>query len=63
MHRLIDIVQELQTAPTRGVAYFGIAEVFSPLHEIDKGVRRRLPILFFFAVGSAVGGWLKEGRR
>lgn len=41
-HRLIDIVQELKNALTGGVAYFGIAEVLSPLREIDKWVRRRL---------------------
>ena len=37
-HRLADIVQELKTALTRWKAYFGIAEVLSPLHEIDKWV-------------------------
>ena len=41
-HRLIDIVQELKTALTGWKAYFGIAEVLSPLREIDKWVRRRL---------------------
>lgn len=41
-HRLVDIVQELKTALTGWKAYFGIAEVLSPLREIDKWVRRRL---------------------
>lgn len=41
-HRLSDIVQELKTALTGWKAYFGIAEVLSPLREIDKWVRRRL---------------------
>ena len=41
-HRFIDIVQELKTALTGWKAYFGIAEVLSPLREIDKWVRRRL---------------------
>ncbi|MGH7207460.1 MAG: group II intron maturase-specific domain-containing protein [Nitrospiraceae bacterium] len=41
-HRLADIVQELKTALTGWKAYFGIAEVLSPLREIDKWVRRRL---------------------
>ena len=35
-HRLSDIVQELKTALTGWKAYFGIAEVLSPLREIDK---------------------------
>ena len=33
---LIDIVQELKTALTGWQACFGIAEVLSPLREIDK---------------------------
>ena len=39
---MIDIVQELKTALTGWKAYFGIAEVLSPLREIDQWVRRRL---------------------
>lgn len=41
-HHLIDIVQELKTSLTGWKAYFGIAEVFSRLLEIDKWVQRRL---------------------
>ena len=41
-HRLVDIVQELKTALTGWKTYFGIAEVLSPLRDIDKWVRRRL---------------------
>ena len=33
---MTDIVQELKTALTGWKAYFGIAEVLSPLREIDK---------------------------
>jgi RNA-directed DNA polymerase len=36
-HRLIDIVQELKTALTGWKAYFGIAEVLSPLRESTNG--------------------------
>jgi len=35
-HRLIDIVQELKTSLTGWKAYFGIAEVLSPLRRLDK---------------------------
>ena len=52
-YRLIDIVQELKTAQTGGVAYFGIAEVLSPLREIDKWVRRRLRCYAWKQWGSA----------
>ena len=52
-HRLIDIVQELKTALTGEVAYFGIAEVLSPLREIDKWVRRRLRCYAWKRWGSA----------
>ena len=37
-----DIVQELKTVQTGGVACFGISEVLSRLREIDQWVRRRL---------------------
>jgi hypothetical protein len=40
--RLIDIVAELRMALLGWKAYFGIAEVLSPLREIDKWIRRRL---------------------
>ena len=42
VRRLSDIVQELKIALTGGRAYFGIAEVLSPVREIDKSVRRRI---------------------
>ena len=52
-HRLADIVQELKTALTGWKAYFGIAEVLSPLREIDKWVRRRLRCYAWKQWGSA----------
>ena len=52
-HRLSDIVQELKTALTGWQAYFGIAEVLSPLREIDKWVRRRLRCYAWKQWGSA----------
>ena len=52
-HRLVDIVQELKTALTGWKAYFGIAEVLSPLREIDKWVRRRLRCYAWKQWGSA----------
>lgn len=52
-HRLIDIVQELKTALTGWKAYFGLAEVLSPLREIDKWVRRRLRCYAWKQWGSA----------
>jgi len=52
-HRLIDIVQELKTALTGWKAYFGIAEVLSPLRDIDKWVRRRLRCYAWKQWGSA----------
>jgi hypothetical protein len=50
---LIDIVQELKTALMGWKAYFGIAEVLSPLREIDKWVRRRLRCYAWKQWGSA----------
>jgi group II intron reverse transcriptase/maturase len=50
---LLDIVQELKTALTGWKAYFGIAEVLSPLREIDKWVRRRLRCYAWKQWGSA----------
>ncbi len=52
-HRLVDIVQELKTALNGWKAYFGIAEVLSPLREIDKWVRRRLRCYAWKQWGSA----------
>ena len=52
-HRLIDIVQKLKAALAGWKAYFGIAEVLSPLCEIDKWVRRRLRCYAWKQWGSA----------
>jgi hypothetical protein len=41
-HRLADVVAELRDYLLGWKAYFGISEVPSPLHEIDKWLRRRL---------------------
>ncbi|MBX3668880.1 MAG: group II intron reverse transcriptase/maturase [Rhodocyclaceae bacterium] len=41
-HRLADIVAELRESLLGWKAYFGIAEVLSPLREIDKWIRRKL---------------------
>lgn len=41
-HRLDDIVAELRETLLGWKAYFGIAEVLSPLRDIDKWIRRKL---------------------
>jgi RNA-directed DNA polymerase len=41
-HRLSDIVAELREALLGWKAYFGIAEVLSPLRDVDKWIRRKL---------------------
>lgn len=41
-HRLRDIVAELREALLGWKAYFGIAEVLSPLRDVDKWIRRKL---------------------
>jgi len=41
-HRLSDIVAELREALLGWKAYFGVAEVLSPLHDLDKWIRRKL---------------------
>lgn len=41
-HRLTDIIAELRDTLLGWKAYFGIAEVLSPLRDIDKWIRRRL---------------------
>jgi hypothetical protein len=41
-HRLDVIVAELRKTLLGWKAYFGIAEVLSPLHDIDKWIRRKL---------------------
>jgi group II intron reverse transcriptase/maturase len=41
-HRLADIVAELRDTLLGWKAYFGIAEVLSPLRDIDKWLRRKL---------------------
>jgi group II intron reverse transcriptase/maturase len=52
-HRLSDIVAELRETLLGWKAYFGIAEVLSPLREIDKWVRRRLRCYAWKQWGSA----------
>jgi RNA-directed DNA polymerase len=41
-HALVQIIDELRTALLGWKAYFGIAEVLSPLKELDKWIRRKL---------------------
>jgi group II intron reverse transcriptase/maturase len=41
-HRLADIVAELRETLLGWQAYFGIAEVLSPLRDVDKWIRRKL---------------------
>jgi RNA-directed DNA polymerase len=41
-HRLADIVAELRETLLGWKAYFGIAEVLSPLRDLDKWIRRKL---------------------
>src|SRR5919106_4853744 len=41
-YRLVDIVAELRDALLGWKAYFGIAEVLSPLRDVDKWIRRKL---------------------
>jgi len=41
-HRLADIIAELRDTLLGWKAYFGLAEVLSPLHDIDKWIRRKL---------------------
>lgn len=51
--RLIDIIAELRMTLLGWKAYFGIAEVLSPLREIDKWIRRRLRCYQWKQWGSA----------
>lgn len=41
-HRLADIIAELRESLLGWKTYFGIAEVVSPLRDLDKWIRRRL---------------------
>jgi RNA-directed DNA polymerase len=41
-HRMIDIMAELRDTLLGWKAYFGIAEVLSPLRDVDKWIRRKL---------------------
>lgn len=41
-HRLADVIAELRETLLGWKAYFGFAEVLSPLRDIDKWIRRRL---------------------
>ena len=47
------IVAELRKAPLGWKAYFGVAEVLSPLRDIDKWVRRKLRCYVWKQWGSA----------
>lgn len=52
-HRLDTIVAELRTTLLGWKAYFGIADVLSPLREVDKWIRRRLRCYQWKQWGSA----------
>jgi hypothetical protein len=52
-HRLDAIVAEPRTTLLGWKAYFGIAEVLSPLREVDKWIRRRLRCYQWKQWGSA----------
>lgn len=52
-HRLEKIVEELRESLLGWRAYFGIAEVLSPLRELDKWLRRRLRCYQWKQWGSA----------
>jgi hypothetical protein len=41
-YRLVDVVMELRDALLGWKAYFGVAEVLSPLRDVDKWIRRKL---------------------
>ena len=41
-HRFVDIVAELRETLLGWKAYFGVAEVLSPLRDLDKWIRRKL---------------------
>jgi len=41
-HRIVDIMAELRDTLLGWKAYFGIAEVLSPLRDLDKWIRRKL---------------------
>jgi hypothetical protein len=41
-HRIVDIMAELRDTLLGWKAYFGIAEVLSPLRDVDKWIRRKL---------------------
>jgi len=41
-YRLIDVVAELRETLLGWKAYFGVAEVLSPLRDVDKWIRRKL---------------------
>lgn len=41
-HRLADIIAQLRDTLLAWKAYFGIAEVLSPPHDIDKWIRHKL---------------------
>jgi group II intron reverse transcriptase/maturase len=60
-HRLDDIVAELRETLLGWKAYFGIAEVLSPLRDIDKWIRRKLRCYTWKQWGRA--GYRERRRR
>ena len=42
-YRLVDVVVELREDLLGWKAYFGVAEVLSPLRDVDKWIRREVP--------------------
>jgi hypothetical protein len=59
--RLMDIVAELRETLLGWKAYFGIAEVLSPLSDIDKRVRRKLRCYLWKQWGRA--GYREQRKR
>jgi RNA-directed DNA polymerase len=60
-HRIVDIMAELRDTLLGWKAYFGIAEVLSPLHAIDKWIRRKLRCYHWKQWGR--GGYRELRRR
>lgn len=52
-HRFSDIVAELREALLGWKAYFGVAEVLSPLRDLDKWIRRKLRCYYWKQWGRA----------
>ncbi len=60
-HRIVDIMAELRDTLLDWKAYFGIAEVLSPLHAIDKWIRRKLRCYHWKHWGRATGNCAGAG--